>query len=112
MDQAAFTEPAGFWTRGQESTTVVLDADAAARSQGLRMRVRSGPVPTTVNLSVADWSQPLTFTPDQVQEVTLPALADRDSWVLKIETGAKFSPRDLDPKNRDFRRLGVWIEFP
>jgi hypothetical protein len=112
MDQAAFTEPAGFWTRGQEATTVVLDADAATRTQGVRLRVRAGPVATTVNLSAGDWSKQLSFAPDQIQEVTLPALVDRDAWVLKIETGAKFSPRDLDPQSRDFRRLGVWIEFP
>lgn len=112
MDQAAFTEPAGFWTRGQEATAVVVDAADAARSQGLPMRIRSGPVPTGVDLSVGEWSKHLTFTPDQIQEVTLPPLASESSWLLRIDTEAKFSPRDLDPKNRDFRRLGVWIEFP
>ncbi len=109
MDQAAFTEPAGFWTRGQEATTVVLDADEAAQAQGLPMRIRSGPVPTAVDLSVGEWSKRLTFAPDQIQEVTLPPAGP---WVLRIDTAEKFSPRDLDPKNRDFRRLGVWVEFP
>jgi hypothetical protein len=112
MDQAAFTEPAGFWTRGAEATTVVLDADAAARAQGLPMRLRSGPVPTAVTLAVGDWSKHLTFEPDQIQEVMLPAAGDGGAWVVRIDTEAKFSPRDLDPKNRDFRRLGVWVEFP
>jgi hypothetical protein len=112
MDAAAFTEPAGFWTRGQEATTVVLDADDAARMNGLSLRIRSGPVPTGVALSVGAWSKHLTFTPDQIQEVVLPAPGEQSSWVLRINTEAKFSPRDLDPKNRDFRRLGVWVEFP
>lgn len=112
MDQAAFTEPAGFWTRGQEATTVVLDADEDARRQGLPMRIRSGPVATAVDLTVGDWSRHLMFAPDQIQEVTLPPLISEGSWMVRIDTGSKFSPRELDPKNRDFRRLGVWVEFP
>jgi hypothetical protein len=112
MDQAAFTEPSGFWTRGAEATTVVLDADEAARQQGLALRLRAGPVPTAVDLSVGEWSKSLTLAPDQIQEVTLPPPSSERSWVLRIDTLAKFSPRDLDPTNRDFRRLGVWVEFP
>jgi hypothetical protein len=69
-------------------------------------------VPTGVDLAAGDWSTHLTFTPDQIQEVTLPPLASERSWLLRINTEAKFSPRDRDPKNRDFRRLGVWFEFP
>jgi hypothetical protein len=61
---------------------------------------------------VGEWSKRLTFTPDQNQEVTLPPAGPEGSWVLRINTAEKFSPRDLDPKNRDFRRLGVWVEFP
>jgi hypothetical protein len=69
-------------------------------------------VPTSVGLAVGDWSRALSFGANEQQEITLPPLADRDAWVLRVTTGAKFSPRDLDSKNRDFRRLGVWIEFP
>ncbi|MGH9200500.1 MAG: hypothetical protein ACRD2A_04600, partial [Vicinamibacterales bacterium] len=91
MDAAAFTEPSGFWTRGQEATTVVLDADDTARAQGLPVRVRAGPVPTRVDLSVGDWSQRLTFTPDQIQEVALPPLGTQSAWALRITTAEKFS---------------------
>lgn len=111
MDAAAFVEPAGFWTRGAEATTLVMDTDDAPAPGGLTINLRSGPVPASVAVSAGDWSRSLTFAPNERREVVLPPPAGQ-SWVVTIATGAKFSPRDLDPRNKDFRRLGVWVDFP
>ena len=75
------------------------------------MRMQSGPVPTVVDVSVGAWAQRLTFDPNQRQELALPPPTDQSS-VVHITTGSKFSPRDRDPQNKDFRRLGIWVEFP
>ena len=112
LDDDAFMEPPGFWTRGAADTTVVIDADPEAAKEGLTMRVRAGAVPATVLLSSGAWSSSLSLAANGMREVALPPLADgQDAWRLTLETSAGFRPGDHDPKSSDLRNLGVWVEF-
>jgi hypothetical protein len=112
LDDDAFMEPRGFWTRGGADTTLVVDADEDALKTGVVMRVRAGAVPTTLAVSSVAWSSSMTLASNDTREVPLPALGPgEDAWVLTLVTGRGFRPGQHDPKNPDLRNLGVWIEF-
>jgi hypothetical protein len=112
LDDDAFVEPSGFWTRGSADTALIVDADADAVAGGLPFRVRAGAVATPVTLSSGAWSLSLSLSPGETRELTLPALQPgEDAWAVTIATGEGFRPGLLDPKNQDLRHLGVWIEF-
>jgi hypothetical protein len=105
MDDDSFMEPAGFWTRGESPTAVVIDAPD--RNE-LGLRVRNGAVANRVELSAAEWHSSLSLAPGEVRDVDLPAAAAR---LLRIQTAAGFRPADVDPASGDRRTLGVWVEF-
>jgi hypothetical protein len=110
LDDNAYAEPTGFWTRGQAQTTVVLDADDGQPPPFLR--VRSGPVATTVDLAAGSWHSRVTLGPHQQQEVALPVPAGDANLLVSLQTGSMFLPVQHDPRSRDFRHLGVWVELP
>ena len=113
LDDDAFVEPPGFWTRGRADTEVIVDADPDASAHGLKMRIRAGAVATTLNLSSGPWSESVALTSGETRELSLPALGPgQHAWVLTLVTGPGFRPGLLDPKNQDLRHLGVWVEFP
>ena len=115
LDDDAFMEGTGFWTRGGADTRVVIDADpasAGAAAAGLTLRVRAGAVATTVTIAAGAWSSPLALAPNALRDVTLPPLAPgEDVWLITVRTGPGFRPGEHDPKSDDLRNLGVWIEF-
>jgi hypothetical protein len=111
LDDHAYAEAAGFWTRGQARTTLVLDPDDQV-PRPITLRIRSGPVATTVDLAAGEWTERLSLGPQEQLEVTLPAPADGRDPVLSLQTGAMFRPAQHDPRSRDFRHLGVWVELP
>lgn len=108
MDDSSYMEPSGFWTRGEESTTIVFAPD---RPGAWTLLLQSGPVPTSVHVSMGDWSERLEFAAHQQRPVTVPPTRD-GVRVLKLQTGAWFRPSDRDPRDRDTRRLGVFGIVP
>jgi len=108
MDDSSYVEQNGFWTRGEETTTIVFAPDEARDDWTLLLQ--AGPVPTTVEVSMGDWSQRLEFAPYQQRPVTPPG-GDTVRF-LKIRTGAWFRPSDRDPRDQDTRRLGVFGIVP
>ena len=111
VDDRAFMEPTGFWTRAEDSTTVVIDADEDARTMGLTVVLRTGLVATTVEIVSGAWSRQLAMPAQQTQRLVLPPPpAGQDAWVVTLRTGAGFRPFDQDPANQDVRNLGVWVE--
>jgi hypothetical protein len=110
LDDHAYAETAGFWTVGEASTTVEIDTDAGTAGTPT-LRLQSGPVATTVKLTVDEWSRIVTLGPHAGEAVTLPPSAGGRTTILSIETGAMFLPVQHDPRSRDFRHLGVWVEI-
>jgi hypothetical protein len=111
MDDSSYMEPGGFWTRGEETTTVVLEKDDERESEELMLLIRSGAVPTRIDLAMGTWQRSMGFAANQLQAVSLPA-HDPGARVVTIRTGAWFRPSDHDPASGDARRLGVFVTLP
>jgi hypothetical protein len=107
LDNNAFMEPGGFWTRGESSTEVVIDGSAPGSPPSLL--VRAGAVQTTTELISGDWAESLRLSPGEERHVQLPALHDADAWLVEIVTSEGFRPAQHDPGSRDMRNLGVWV---
>jgi hypothetical protein len=108
FDEQAYLEPTGFWTRAGGAATVVIDADTAARAHGLRLLVRAGAVPTTIDVSAGHWSRSLTLAAGQEELVTLPLAGA--ALAVTLRSGAGFRPSAMDPASDDVRYLAAWIE--
>jgi len=63
LDDSSFMEREGFWTRGEETTTVVLETDAEAAHEERILLVRSGAVPTRIDVTMGNWSRSLGLPP-------------------------------------------------
>lgn len=111
LDDMAYPEPAGFWTRGAAATTVLIDRRANTRLDAVTVALQSGPVATTVDLSIAGRRQRVALGARERREVRL-ALGEGDApRALSIRTGATFRPVQHDSRAVDFRPLGVWVEL-
>ncbi|MFN2445994.1 MAG: hypothetical protein ABR606_10510 [Vicinamibacterales bacterium] len=108
LDDNAFMEVPGFWTRGEGDTRVILDRGAP---RTMRLRVRNGAVANEVSLVSGGWRTTLDLAVGAVREVDLPAFSRRAD-VLMLRTRSGFRPVEVDAKSDDLRKLGVWIEFP
>lgn len=111
MDDSSFMEPGGFWTRGEETTTLVLDREGEGAHEELMLLVRSGAVPTRIEIAMGSWQRSLGFAANQLQAVSLPAHGP-GARVVSIHTGPWFRPSDHDLASKDTRRLGVFISVP
>jgi hypothetical protein len=112
LDENAFMEPPGFWTRGRAATDLFVDAPedgALPAGPPPAIRVRAGAAPVDVMLSSLDWRIEMTLEPGASQEVSLPK-GRTSGWPLRIETSGGFRPAEHDPGSQDWRNLGVWIE--
>jgi hypothetical protein len=108
FDERLYPERDGFWTRANASSTVVIDTDQGTRLSGLPISVVAGAAPTTVSLSIGEWSESLSLAAGQKQELMLPS-SDDGVWPLRIRSGAGFRPSEREPGNRDVRELAAWI---
>ena len=108
MDDHAYMEGNGFWTRGESATMVVVDTDSGQPAPDVV--VQSGPVATSVRLRVGSWTSDVTLNAQERKSVALPA-SDQHRWPIEITTGAAFRPSDVVQGNGDTRPLGVWIEL-
>jgi hypothetical protein len=110
LDDHAFMEPPGFWTRAESATDVVVDAGGSGAAPPLLL-FRAGPVATAGRVTSGGWSELISLGPGETRTVTLPALErSADAWVLSIETATGFQPARHDPASKDWRSLGVWVE--
>ena len=107
LDDHAFPEGGGFWTRGREWTTVVIAPDGQARPV---VRLHGGRVATPIDLRVGAWSWRGLVAPDGVQEVSLPSVIAGDAVRLEVKAEEGFLPLEHDPDTLDDRHLGVWVE--
>jgi hypothetical protein len=109
LDDNAFMEPPGFWTRGKAATGLVIDADGRVPAA---LNFRAGAVATDATISSGAWSESVSLAPGETRSITLPALDDADGWVVRIETATGFRPAQHDPSSKDLRNLGVWVAVP
>ncbi len=108
LDDRAYMEGGGFWTRGAALTTVVIDADANTAPPTIWLQ--SGPIATSADLSAGNWTEHVTLEVQSRTSVNLPAPTG-DHWVVRIQSGPAFRPIDIASGNQDARPLGVWVEL-
>lgn len=106
MDDRAYMEPEGFWTRAEASTRIVIDSAGEPVSPALV--VRAGPVEATVEVTAGQWAQALPLLPGESRRVVIPTKPGVEAWEIEVATGAGFRPAWHDPSARDMRNLGVW----
>jgi len=109
LDDNAYPEGPGFWTVGESTMSVVIERGDPSQTEGQRLTLQSGPVPTSAELRSGAWLTHRTLAAHERVDVTLPA-AGREV-ALSIRSGLAFLPVRHDPANRDFRHLGVWVEL-
>jgi hypothetical protein len=111
FDDWAYLEPEGFWTRSNGTAEVVVDLDGRNGARGLPISVTAGAVATSVKISTRGWSQTVSLTPGQKQDLVLPPTGD-GVWPIRITSGAGFRPSEREPGNNDVRSLAAWIAIP
>ncbi|HTM33925.1 MAG TPA: hypothetical protein VL263_21580 [Vicinamibacterales bacterium] len=113
FDDNAFVEPPGFWTRGNSTADIFIDTlrpePAGSETGHATLRLRAGPVASSVELSSGDWRETATLEAGAEKEISLPE-GRPGGWALRLETRAGFRPAQHDPGNKDMRNLGVWVE--
>lgn len=107
FDDWAYLERDGFWTRANGSADVVIDSDQGGAA-GLPISITAGAVATSVKIATGGWSQTLSLTPGQKQDLVLPATVD-GVWPIRLTSGAGFRPSEREPGNNDVRALAAWI---
>lgn len=110
LDEQAYLEPGGFWTRGQAVTSVVFDRAPHEDPAPLTVWLRSGAVATDVEVSMGEWRARVALGPEQRKAVQLPPRPASGAWPVRIRTASMFRPRDYAPDSGDDRPLGVWVE--
>jgi hypothetical protein len=113
FDDNAFVEPPGFWTRGHSTADIFIDTlrpESIGSAKGpATLRLRAGPVASSVELSSGDWREQVTLEAGAEKEISL-AEGRPAGWWLRVETHTGFRPAQHDPGNKDMRSLGVWVE--
>jgi hypothetical protein len=102
LDDDSYPEAPGFWVRPGRSRMVVGGTAAP-----FALVVRNVPVANRVELAAGGWRQTLDLAPGQEVRVEVPPIGT--ATPLEVRAAAGFRPFDGDPRNRDFRLLGVWI---
>lgn len=106
LDDYAYLEPGAFWTRGERTARVVVQADAGARAV---LRLKAGPVANEVRLAAGAWTTTVPLAAEATVNVPLPvgALAP---VTLEIESRQGFRPSAFGAN--DVRWLGVYVTWP
>jgi hypothetical protein len=108
LDDNAFMEQPGFWTRGEAATTVIVDTPEPGH---LNVRLRNGAAANEIDFAADGWKTIVSLGPGETRDLDLPA-SRATARVLKLRTASGFRPSELDASSADMRRLGVWVEFP
>ena len=103
FDDNAFVERPGFWTRGDSAADVFVDPAPPGLFESMKrrasLRLRAGPVASSIDLSSGDWRQVVTLEPGAETVIQLPD-GHRSGWPLRLETRAAFRPAQHDGKQR------------
>jgi hypothetical protein len=103
LDDGAYMEAGGLWTRPNATSRVLVTTDRLEGS----MDVQAGPVPSIVVLEAGQWATRAELKAGERRRLLVPTGA-----VISIHTTGMFRPIDFDTQTRDRRALGVRLEFP
>ena len=104
-----YPEQDGIWFKAGADVPVVVHAREDIPR--LQVFVRNGPVRNLVRLSSGDWSVEVPLAPGEEHGMEWPWPDAERTRVLQVRAAEAFRPLDFAPESRDFRRLGVWVEF-
>lgn len=108
LDERAYVETGGVWTRPGERASFVMVAPD--RPSGLRLVLSGGPVENACVVEQDGWRERVALAPGERPVVRLPGDGRRPRRVtVTAERG--FRPSEADPASTDNRRLGCRIEF-
>lgn len=105
VDDRAYVEPSGVWTRADGTARFFLDADDPRAP--VEIDVQAGPTPTVLDMQAGEWHAALSLDSGERQRVAVPS-----GGVVTFSTTGGFRPVDVDAQSTDPRRLGVRLEFP
>jgi hypothetical protein len=108
LDDRSFPEPDAFWTGGARQSAVVIQSGGPPGE--ITLSVRNGPVENRVVMESGDWRLEMQLAPDEGRQVTVPVRDGQGVALLRVTTSSGFRPSAVDPKSRDDRFLGLWIE--
>jgi hypothetical protein len=107
-NDAAYPEPAGFWTRGQEEAEIlVMTATASHLRLAFTCGPKGGPVRLRVNSLILDRE----LGPNAADEVHVPLTQGQTLVPVTIRASSAVRPSDLDPRSTDTRLLGCRVEI-
>lgn len=106
LDQNAFPEGGVFWTRGTESTTILLAPAGASRA---RLTLHLGPEQGGVRVSIAGEERIVPVAADEISVVEVDLPGGMRLVPVSIESPVWFRPADVDPASGDMRRLGCQV---
>jgi hypothetical protein len=104
-DERVAPEPTGFWTRADSASRVGV---ALSPDRPTVLRLRAGPAPATVRVSVDGYPERVALAAKETRDV--PLRSRHRVATVDLVTEGGFVPADLDPAVHDRRKLGVWAE--
>ena len=107
-NEQMYPEPQGFWTTGRMPVEVTV-AVPPTRSEPAVLTIHCGARANNVRISALGWERSYSLTPGHAETIALPVMAD-GIIPLTISTDNGFSPSDVDPRSKDQRFLGIWVE--
>jgi len=110
LDERSFPEPDAFWIGGGRQSTVALQATAPNPLPSITLDVRNAPVENRVVMESGSWRQEMQLGPGESRQIVVPAANPPGTALLTVTTSAGFRPSAVDPKSRDDRFLGLWIQ--
>lgn len=111
LDDRAYPEPRGFWTRGEGQAALVIDADETSKRSGRSLAFRAGAAATTIGISGRE-SQSFSLTPGEQQTFQLTPIGADRTWSVAIHSGPGFRPFQHEQGSTDVRLLAAWFEIP
>jgi hypothetical protein len=108
LDESAYVEAGGVWTRPGERTEFVVVAPG--RPGGLRLATAGGPIENTCVVERDGWHVRVALPAGERHEVRVPG-DGRSSVRIAVTAERGFRPSEVDPNSGDARRLGCRIEF-
>ena len=104
-----FPEPNGIWIRPDGESVVIVQPDTPRAA--LSLMLRNGPFENTVDVRTGDGTERITLRPGEERALAVRLAAGARAGAVAFRVSRWFRPSEVDPKSRDVRRLGVWVEF-
>jgi hypothetical protein len=107
VDDNAYPEDAGFWTKGERTASLVFATDAGRPA--ISLNLRNGPHPNLVTVQAGALTIPETLQPHETRTLAIP-VDPRGVVTISVTTSRGFRPSDVSG-SPDRRFLGVCVEI-